>query len=317
MNGLKDNIEKLNKIYEDYSRLCEMLTYEEVVLDKKLFLKFEREKQDISLLATTYEKYLQLSKMHQEFKDLFKLSNEEDRLLIKKELELLDKNIKSVTIEILDYLKKYDAINQEIIVEVVAKNNHELAYIISNGYIEFCNNNNLKCNLIENNTTKKLSISGSNAKDIFKKEIGLHVDSKDTHKVQVFVYESCRTPEVSFDEKDLEIAISRSSGAGGQHINTTDSAIKITHLATGITAICQSERSQFQNKQLALEHLKEKVKDFYRKQEKDFVNNQKKEQISLIRNGYISKIYNLETGVITTADKRQFAIKEFLLGEII
>jgi len=80
--------------------------------------------------------------------------------------------------------------------------------------------------------------------------------------------------DLKIEESDLRVDVFRSSGAGGQSVNTTDSAVRVTHLPTGIVAQCQNERSQFQNKQTALKILKARIYEFQRQKKEEELNRQ-------------------------------------------
>jgi len=113
--------------------------------------------------------------------------------------------------------------------------------------------------------------------------------------------------EIKIDDKDLRVDTYRSSGAGGQHVNKTDSAIRITHIPTGVVATCQNERSQFQNKDLAMKMLRAKLYDLemQKRQEKEnaaLAAQKKIEWGSQIRN-YVLQPYRLVKDLRTNAER--------------
>lgn len=311
--------EKLTKIANDYQKLCELLTYEEVLVDKKLFLKFEKQKNALEPLALKYQELLQLNKTLQDLQlEVENLSGQEKELFVK-ELEILKQQNNNLFTEIKKLLNNYNAIFSNIIIEVNAdknENSQKLLEVLLKGYKSFCTANNLSCNIESNDKKATLIVAGYNAKQTFKNEIGVHICST-AGACQVFVCETSQSQFFgeSFKEEDVLIQTCRSSGAGGQHVNTTDSSIRALHTKTGLTAVSQDERSQFQNKQKALERLKQKVEDFYTKSWQSHLEKQKKEQLKLMKNGFIAKNYDFKEGNILKANKQIILVKDFLQGK--
>jgi peptide chain release factor 1 len=115
----------------------------------------------------------------------------------------------------------------------------------------------------------KFSVSGKFVYKYFYLENGVHrvqrvpkTENKGrihTSVAAVYFLPEIKTEQVKLNEKDVKIDTFRASGAGGQHVNKTDSAVRVTHLPTGITAVCQNGRNQHENKKQALENLKTKI----------------------------------------------------------
>ncbi len=295
---------QLQKIYKEYNRLSELLTYQEVLLDKKLFLNIEKKRNEIMPIAELYNKYLQEKTNLATILEFDGGFEEEKTTTIS--------NINAMEQQLQKLLNERDATIESIDLYIISeKNSERLTDFVKSAYVKFCENNAFEVSCATGGDTTILTIVGLGVKKTFESVKGLH--SGLGGKLKIVVIPTVKSGE--YDEKDVKITTCRSSGAGGQHINTTDSAIKSTHLPTGISVICQDERSQFQNKEKALNNLREKVEAYYSDQKNTQIETQKKKQLKDINLNKSVRIYDLDKGVI--ADDEIFRIKDFVNGEII
>lgn len=319
MQILDKTKQRLEKILSEYQKIIEILNYEEIILDKKLFLKYDKQKQLIEPIAKKYQVFQNLTNDLIEYKSVKDKSNDVEKCLYQNEIDSISQSISQLAFDLETMVQNFGAKIEQIIVEIVNENKNiknQLIVDLIDGYRNFCNLNNFDCTIDNIKNTTKLYISGLNSKQVFENEIGLHVskNAKEDYVCQIFVYLKPNFEEFCVDENNTTVTSTRSSGAGGQHINTTDSAIKVFHKPTGISAICQSERSQFQNKQRAIENLKQKVEEFYNKQQEQFINKQKQEQLR-VANHKETKIYDYKSGQIIKFNKQTLLISDFVSGK--
>lgn len=313
--------ETLKSLTNEYDRLCNLLTYQEVLLDKKLFLNYEKQKNILEPIVLQHDR---LKGTIADLTDLNGILNsvpENEKKPYNLELDLLLENVKTNISTLTKMINQIDAKQETAIIEVIA-NKDQSTNVLFNDlltcYQAFCAKNNLEFKLETIKSGAKLNVAGLNALKSFSAEAGIHkllLKNGQEHTCQVYVYEKYSS-QVLFNEADVEFKASRSSGAGGQHVNTTDSSIRATHIPTGISVVCEDERSQLQNKVKALENLKQKVQEVFETNINSKIEKQKKEQIKKMKNNFVVKTYFKDDNKIEALNKTEILYADFLNGTI-
>ena len=316
-----------------------MLSEEESLWeDKEKAQRIFKEKRKLESLLNNFSKLESEYEDLVNFNQLFKSEDDDD---LKQELtDLLANTFKLSTALKINTLLSGEADSNDCYIEINAgaggTESQDWAQMLSRMYTRWIDNKNLKKSIVNINTGDEagiksitIKVEGENAFGLLKSESGVHrlvrISPFDSQKRRhtsfssVWVYPIVSNDiEIEIDNKDLRIDTYRASGAGGQHVNKTDSAIRISHKPTGIVVQCQNQRSQHQNKASALKMLKSRLYEIeLRKiEEKRNKNTEEKKEIGWghqIRS-YVMQPYKLVKDLRTGKEKSD--IDKVLDGEL-
>ncbi len=317
-------LERLKKIAERAKSLEQDLSDPSAAKDLKKFQKSSKELAELRPLVTAFEEY---QKMDAESREMAKGLQDKELepemfKLYRDENERLEKCKKELQIKIEDLLLRGSDPNsgRDVLLEIRAGTGGEEAALFAADlyrmYLRYATEHGLKTEVMDANSTGKggfkeliISVTGTEAYALFKYEGGIHRVQRvpeteasgriHTSAVTVAVLAEAEEEEMKIDPKDLKIDVYRASGAGGQHVNKTESAVRITHIPTGFVISCQDERSQHKNKTKAMRVLRAKLYEMQQAAEHDEMALIRKTQVGTgDRSGKI-RTYNFSDSRVT------------------
>jgi len=279
---------KLEAIQKEYLELSDKLTQDDVVSDIKLFTKYSKKQ---ATLKGAYDAYQEYKQLHKDIEDGEMMLSDEDpemKELAKAQIDEANEKLVSLEEHIHHLLLPRDPEDgYDCLVEIRGAVGGDEANIFAGDlyrmYNYYAENLGYKVEVTQTSESEAggfaligFTIKGQDAYRHFKFESGGHrvqrVPKTETQGrvhtsiATVLVLPDVEDEDVEIPDSDLEIETHRASGAGGQHINKTDSAVRIVHKPTGITVNCQDGRSQIQNRETAMKIVKARVYNFYKEQ---------------------------------------------------
>jgi peptide chain release factor 1 len=332
---------QLDSIEEKVKKLEELMADPEVLKDQSKIQSIAKEHKELSEILNLYNGYKKVNRQIEEVKQLLNSTPDDDlRELAEEELESLKKQREDLEKKIeIALLPKDPNDEKNVILEIRQGAGGDEASLFAaelfRMYQRYAERHGWKTEILSLHLTEKggikeiiALIKGKGAYSRLKYESGVHRVQRvpetessgriHTSTVTMAVLPEAEEVDIEIKPEELKIETMRAGGAGGQHVNTTDSAVRIIHIPTGMVVTCQDERSQLQNKMKAMQILRARLKDYYERVEKEKIAKERKEQVGTGERSEKIRTYNFPQNRVTDhrVNYTSYRINDIMDGDL-
>ena len=315
-------LEKLAALLDRYNEINERLMQPETAGSGELYRNLMKEYNQLTPIIDMYKAYLRAEEAKSEAEELIRNETDPDfKLMAEEQLREAKEEIADTTEQLkLLLLPKDPNDSRNVIIEIRAGAGGEEAALFAGSlfrmYTMYSDTKRWKTEVLGANRTElggfkevSFSVEGAGAYSRFKYESGVHrvqrvPETESQGRIQtstatVAVLPEAENVELNIDDKDLKIDVFRASGAGGQHINKTESAVRITHIPTGMVVECQDERSQQKNKDRAMKVLCSRLLEMKQEEQDKAIAGERRSQIGTGDRSERIRTYNFPEGRVS------------------
>ncbi len=316
-------LKKLESVEEKYIELSKELADDNIFQDRKKFQQVAKAHSELGPVVEKYKEYKKIKQELEEAKEI--LQNEKDdqglKEMAKAEVEELSKSLEEMEVELQKLLLPKDPMDDKnIVIEIRAATGGDEASIfvadVARMYSKYAENNKMRIETLSSHPTGVgglkeiiMAFSGEKVYSKLKYESGVHRVQRvpateaqgriHTSTITVSVLPEADELDVEIDQNDIKWDVYRSSGPGGQSVNTTDSAVRLTYLPTGIVITCQDEKSQHKNKSKALRILRARVLEERQAEQDEEISQARRSQVGTGERSEKIRTYNYPQGRVT------------------